>query len=124
VCRRGLELQPRRTPLHPHLSPSSRPWCRMGEGTLRRPHLLRPAPSATAAPQQASPEPLGSRGPPVLSQKAPPPVMRLEVCRVVPPEVVAHVEMPADQWANGRCSSMRYGECEPSIIEKEKSMRQ
>jgi hypothetical protein len=71
-----------------------------------------------------SPEPLGPRGPLALSQKAPPPVMRLKVHRVVPPEVVAHVEVPANQWADDRCSYVRYGECEPSIIEKETSMRQ
>jgi hypothetical protein len=50
--------------------------------------------------------------------------MRLEVHQAMPPEVVAHVEVPADQWADGRCSCVWYGECEPSIIEKEKSMRQ
>jgi hypothetical protein len=51
-------------------------------------------------------------------------MMRLEVRRVVPPEVVAHVEVSADQRVDGRCSCVRYSECEPSIIEKEKSMRQ
>jgi hypothetical protein len=63
-----------------------------------------------------SPEPLGPQGPPALSQKSPPPVMHLEVQRVVPPEVVAQVEEPADQRADSRCSCMRYGECEPYII--------
>jgi hypothetical protein len=81
----------------------------MGEGTLRWPHLLHPGPSAAAAPQQASPETLGPRGPPALSKKAPPPVMRLEVRRAVPPEVVAHVEVLADQRVDGRCSCVRYG---------------
>jgi hypothetical protein len=83
---------------------------------IRWPRLLCPAPSAAATPQQASPELLGHRGPPALSQKAPPPVMRLEVRRAVPPEVVAHVEVPAEQRADDRCSCMWYGECEPSII--------
>jgi hypothetical protein len=91
----------RRTPPHLHPGTSSHPRCRLGEGTLCWPHLLRPGPLAAAAPQQASPEPLGSHGPPALSQKAPPPVMHLEVRRVVPPEVVAHVEVPADQWVDG-----------------------
>jgi hypothetical protein len=50
--------------------------------------------------------------------------MLLEVRWVVPLEVVAHVEVPADQRADDRCSCVRYSECEPSIIEKEKSMRQ
>jgi hypothetical protein len=71
-----------------------------------------------------SPEPLGPRGPLALSQKASPPVMRLEVRQAVPPEVVAHVDMPADQWVDDWCSCVRYGKCEPSIIEKETSMRQ
>jgi hypothetical protein len=51
-------------------------------------------------------------------------MMRLEVHRVVPPELVAHVEVPADQQVDDWCSCVRYDECEPSIIEKEKSMRQ
>jgi hypothetical protein len=91
-----------------------------GGGTPRWPHLLCPGPLAAAAPQQASPEPLGPQGPPALSQKAPPPVMRLEVRRAVPPEVVTHVEVPADQRVDGRCSCVRYGECKPSIIERER----
>jgi hypothetical protein len=45
-------------------------------------------------------EPFGPRGPPALSQKAPPPVMCLEVRRAVPPEVVAHVEVPANKRAD------------------------
>jgi hypothetical protein len=85
----------------------------MGEGTLRWPRLLHPSPSAAAAPQHVSPELLG-----------PPPVMHLEVHWAMPPEVVAHVEVPANQWADGWCSCVRYGECGPSIIWKEKSMRQ
>jgi hypothetical protein len=114
----------RRTPPHPHPGTSSLPQCHLGEGTLCLPHILHLGPSATTAPQQVSPEPLGPRGPLALSQKAPPPVMHLEVRRAVPPEVVTHVMVPADQWANSRCSCVRYGECEPSIIEKEMSMRQ
>jgi hypothetical protein len=104
------------TPPHPHLGTSSRPRCRLGEGTLRWPHLLRHGPSVATAPQQASPEPLGPRGPPALSKKAPPPVMHLEVRRAMPPEVVAHVEVPADQRVDGWCSCMWYSECGPSII--------
>jgi hypothetical protein len=113
----------RRTPPHPHPGTSSLPQCHLGEGTLCWPRLLHPGPSATAAPQQVSPEPLGPRGPLALSQKAPL-VMHLEVRRAVPPEVVTHVMVPADQWADSRCSWVRYGECEPSIIQKEMSMRQ
>jgi hypothetical protein len=45
-------------------------------------------------------------------------MMCLEVCRVVTPRVVAHFEVPADQQADGRCSCVRCGECEPSIILK------
>jgi hypothetical protein len=113
----------RRTPPHRHLGTSSHPRCRLGEGTLHWPRLLRPGPSAAATPQQASPEALGLRGPLALSHKAPPPVMRLKVRQAVPLEVVAHVEVPADQWADSQCSCVQYGECKPSIIEKEKSMR-
>jgi hypothetical protein len=64
-------LWPERTPPHLHLDTSSRPRCCSGEGTLCH------GPLAAAAPQQASPEPLGSQGPPALSQKAPPPMMRM-----------------------------------------------
>jgi hypothetical protein len=88
----------------------------LGEDTLCWPCLLRPGPLAAAAPQPASPEPLGHRGPPALSQKTSPPMMRLEVRRAVPPEMVAHVDVPADKRADDRCSCVRYGECGPSII--------
>jgi hypothetical protein len=71
--------------------------------------------SGCATPQQVSPELLGSQGPPALSQKAPP-VMRAAVHQAMTPAGVAHSGMPADQRADGRCSCMRYGECEPSII--------
>jgi hypothetical protein len=84
--------------------------------TLCWPCLLHLGPSATAAPQQASPGPLGYQEPPALSQKAPLPVMLLAVRRPVTPGVVAYFEVPADQRAVDRCSCMRYGECEPSII--------
>jgi hypothetical protein len=87
-----------------------------GEGTLCWPYLLRPSPSAVAAPHQASPEPLDSWGPPALSPKAHPPMMHLEVCQAVTPRVVAHFKVPADQQADGRCPCMRCGGCEPSII--------
>jgi hypothetical protein len=87
-----------------------------GEGTLHWPCLLRPGPLATAAPQQVSPKPLGSRGPPALSQMAPLPVLLLAVRRVMTPGVVARFEVPADQRAVDRCSCVWYGECEPSII--------
>jgi hypothetical protein len=88
----------------------------LGEGTLCWPCLLYHGPSATAAPQLASPEPLGSQDPPALSQKVSLPVMLLVVRRAGTPRVVAHSEVPANQWAVGRCSCVRYGECEPSII--------
>jgi hypothetical protein len=116
ACQRELELQPRRTAPHPNLGTSSRPRRRSGEGTLRWLCLLYLGPSAAAAPQQVSSEPLGSQEPPALSQKAPLPMMLLAMRRVVTPGVVARFEVPADQWAVDRCSCMRYGECEPSII--------
>jgi hypothetical protein len=86
------------------------------EGTLHWRCLQCPSSSAAIAPQQASPKPLGSRGPLALSKKAPLPVIHLEVRRAVTPGVVAHFEVPADQRADGWCSCVRYGECEPSII--------
>jgi hypothetical protein len=61
-------------------------------------------------------EPLGSQEPPALSQKVPLPVMPFAVRRAGTPGVVARSEVPADQRAIGRCSCVRYGECEPSII--------
>jgi hypothetical protein len=53
---------------------------------------------------------LGSQGPPALSQKAPPPMMHAAVHQAVTPGGVAHSEVLADQWVDGRCSCMRYGE--------------
>jgi hypothetical protein len=76
----------------------------LGEGTLPWPCLQRLGPSAAAAPQQAGPEPLGPQGPPSLSQKAPPPVMRIEVRWAVTPGVVVHFEVPIDQRLEGQCS--------------------
>jgi hypothetical protein len=116
TCRRELELRPRRTAPNTHLGTSSSPRCRSGECTLHWPCLLYLGPSAAAAPQQVSPELLGSQEPPALSQKVPLPVMLLAVCRVVTPGVLACVEVPTDQWAVSRCSCIQYGECEPSII--------
>jgi hypothetical protein len=69
----------------------------LGRGCSSSPCLLCHGSPAAAAPQQASPEPGGSQGPPTLSQKFPPPVMRVEVHWVVTPRVVAHFEVPADQ---------------------------
>jgi hypothetical protein len=83
---------------------------------LCRSCLLCHGPPVAAAPQQVGPKPLGSQGPPVLSQKAPPPKMRAEAHRAVTPEGVAHSEVPADQRVDDRCSCARCDECEPSII--------
>jgi hypothetical protein len=88
----------------------------LGECTPRWPCPLCLGTSAAAAPQQASPEPLGSQEPPALSQKVPLLVMPLAVHRAVTPGVVARSEVPADQWVVGWCSCVWYGECEPSII--------
>jgi hypothetical protein len=43
-------------------------------------------------------------------------VMRVEVRRAVAPGVVAYFEVPTDQWADDRCSCVRCGESETSII--------
>jgi hypothetical protein len=91
---------------------------------LRWPCPPHHGPPTATAPQQASPELLGSQGPLALSQKAPPPVMRIGVHRAVTPGAVEHFEVPANQWADDWCSCVRYGKCEPSIIYKEKTMRQ
>jgi hypothetical protein len=61
-------------------------------------------------------EPLGSQGPPALSQKAPPPVMHAAAHRAMTPGAVAHSGVLADQRADGWCSCVQYSECEPSII--------
>jgi hypothetical protein len=116
ACRKELELRFRRTPLHLHLGTSSHPRHRSGEGTLRWPCPLCHGPSAIVAPQPTSPEPLGSQEPPALSQKVPLLVMHLAVRQVGTPEVEACSEVPVDQRVVGRCSCVRYGEYEPSII--------
>jgi hypothetical protein len=93
------------------LSTSSHSSCCSGEVALHRPCLLRHGSPVATAPQQASPELGGSQGPPALSQKVSPLVMRIEARWVVTPRAVAHFEVPADQRVDSRC-----GECEPSII--------
>jgi hypothetical protein len=70
------------------------------------------------------PELLGSQGPPALSKKVALHVMHADACRIVTPGAVAHSEVLADQQADGQCSCVRCEKCEPSIIYKEKSMRQ
>jgi hypothetical protein len=59
---------------------------------------------------------MGSQGLPTLSQNAPPPLMRAAVHRAMTPGGVVHYGVLANQRANDRCSCVRYGECEPSII--------
>jgi hypothetical protein len=100
----------------PKLAGEDRCFGPEGEGTLHWPCLLHHGPSGAATPQQASPKPLDSQGPPALSQNVPPPVMHVEVCQVVTPGVVALFEVPANQQADGWWSCVRCGECEPSII--------
>jgi hypothetical protein len=104
------------TPPRPHLDTSFHPRCCSGESFLRWPCLPRHGPLATAAPQQESPELLGSQGLLALSQKAPPPVMHIGVRRAVTPGAAAHFEVPADQWVDDRCSCVWYSGYEPSII--------
>jgi hypothetical protein len=106
----------RRTPPHLHLGTSSRPQRCSRECTPHWPCPLCLGPSAAAPPQQASPKPSGSQELPALSQKVPLLVMPLAVRRAVTPGVVGRSEVPADQRAVGRCSCVRYGKCEPSII--------
>jgi hypothetical protein len=43
-------------------------------------------------------------------------MMRMEGRQAVTPRAVAHFVVPADKRVDGRCSCMRCGECEPSII--------
>jgi hypothetical protein len=73
-------------------------------------------PPVAAAPQPASPEPLGSQEPPALSQKVPLLVRPLVVRRAGTLEATAHSEVPADRRVDDRCSYMRCGGYEPSII--------
>jgi hypothetical protein len=69
-----------------------------------------------SAPQPASPETLGSQEPPALSRKVPLLVMPLVICRARTLEATAHSEVPADRQVDGRCSCVRCGGYEPSII--------
>jgi hypothetical protein len=92
-----------------HLGTSSRLRYRSGEGTLHWSCLsLCHGPPVAAAPQQASPEPLGSQEPPALSRKVPLLVMTLEAA--------AHSKVPADRRVDGQCSCVRCDGYEPSII--------
>jgi hypothetical protein len=81
-------------------------------------------PPVAAAPQPVSPEPLGSQEPPALSQKVPLLVMPLVVRRAGTLGATTHSEVPAARRVDDRCSCVRCGGYEPSIIWKEKSMRQ
>jgi mono/diheme cytochrome c family protein len=72
------------------------PRYRSGEGALRRSCLPCHGPSVAAAPQPASPKPLGSQEPPALYQKVPLLVMPLVVRRAGTLEAAAHSEEPAD----------------------------
>jgi hypothetical protein len=109
-------IQPRRTPPRQHLSTSSWLRYRLGEGVLRWSCLLCHGPLDAAAPQSASPEPLGSREPSALSQKVPLLVMPLVVRRAGTLEAVAHSEVTADRRVDGRCSCVQCGRYEPAII--------
>jgi hypothetical protein len=106
----------RRTPPRQHLGTSSRLRYRSGEGAPRWSCLLCHGPPVVVAPQPASPEPLGSQEPPVLSRKVPLLVMPLVVCRVGTLETTAHSEVPADRRVDGRCSCVRCSGYEPSNI--------
>jgi hypothetical protein len=104
------------TPPRQHLGTSSRLRYRSGEGVLRWSCLLYHGPLVVATPQPASPEPLGSQEHPALSRKVPLLVMPLVVRRAGTLEVATHFKVPADQQVDGRCSCVRCGRYEPSII--------
>jgi hypothetical protein len=87
-----------------------------GEGVLHWSCLLCHGPPVVAVPQLASPEPLGSQEPPALSRKVPILVMPLVVHRAGTLEAATHFEVPADQQVDDRCSCVRCGGYEPSII--------
>jgi hypothetical protein len=104
-----------------HLCTYSRPLCHSGESTPHHPSLhcyccCGPLLPAITPPQQVRLKLLDSQVPLARSQKAPPPEMRAVVSRVVAPATVAHPEVPANQWADDRCSCMRCGEDKPSNI--------
>jgi hypothetical protein len=71
-----------------------------GKGAPHRPclrHRCHGPPPATVAPQQVSPELLGSPGLPTRSQKALPPVICAETRRAVASAAVAHFVVPDNQ---------------------------
>jgi hypothetical protein len=92
------------------------------DSTSSAPRYIFSAP-VVAAPQPASPEPLGSQEPLALSRKVPLLVMPLVVRRAGTREAAAYSEVPVDRQVDGRCSCMWCGRYETSIIYKEKSMR-
>jgi hypothetical protein len=51
-------------------------------------------------------------------------MIHAEEHRAISSVVVAHSKELADQRADDRCSFVRCGQCEPSIIWKERSVRQ
>jgi hypothetical protein len=111
-CPNGVQrrsLQHRRIPFCQHLCIASLPRCHSGESTLRHLHLhcRRRGPPAVATPQQVRLELPGYEVPLAQSQKAPPPEMHVVVSRDDAPMVVAHCEVPTQQWANGQFSCRR-----------------
>ena len=66
--------------------------------------------------RSANPEQLGSQEPLALSRRVPLLKLPLVVCWAGILEAVAHSGVPADQQADDRCSCVRCGGYEPSII--------
>jgi hypothetical protein len=122
ILYRGAVVMPRcssrarRTPPHQHLGTSSQLRYRSGKGALCWSCLPCHGPQVDAAPQPESPKPLGSQEPLALSQKFPLLVMALVVRRTGTLEAATHSKVPADRRGDRRCSCVRCGEYEPSII--------
>jgi hypothetical protein len=86
-----------------------------GEVVLHQSYPLYRGPRVVALPL-ANPEQLGSQEPLALSRRVPPLKLPLVVCQAGILEAAARSEVPSDRQVDSRCSCVRCGGYEPSII--------
>jgi hypothetical protein len=108
-------MQLQRTPPRQRLGTTSPVRYRSGKVVLHQSCPMYRGPPVVAL-LLANPKQSGSQEPLALSQRVLPLKLPLVVCRAGILEAVARSEVPADRQVDGRCSCMRCGGYEPSII--------